>query len=504
MTVDNFAFRLDQITSRITNRLNNTNKSNYATRTHCKLIVRGYRGGDEIDAFSSLLQSPYAGDGALPISAWEEPRPWKLHLSLAFWLLAILRSPGVRSLRTDDSPGLHQMRDDIDKREKLKRLCAVAKGDISWPEYKCGGGQVSVSTIGALLTQILRHADIVCTTPALSCSKQDPYINWKNELAKGVAVDDAGSINHPDLYSVWGNTLLPCLLAGDDYSIPPAVEGFEVQDKSRNYINRLGQDGKISPLAFLEASGWPILRLRTQLRMPQSLFQVCQQGMYLETPLQHRPNSDFEHTEYELGRKLELYLTNTYLDLAPVISNTFYEVFIHCERPYCHVNQITGSKQNQVQVQVALSFVNDFVKCKGVDPSDIIIISPDKANVDLVEEMRKGSDHLMLPGMKPATNIEDFQGCESKIVVAILGVTQEVGPQTLADNRLLSVMLSRSTCGLVIVGDVNTLGVKKLSGDLSGYKPKRRKKRAFYAPSFMLRNALKRVIDTGSHSPVRL
>ncbi|KAI8721895.1 AAA-12 domain-containing protein [Fusarium sp. LHS14.1] len=389
------------------------------------------------------------------------------------------------------------MREDIDKREKLERLRAVAKGEISWLEYKCGGGQVSVSTIGALLTHILYHADIVCTTPALSCSKQDPYINWKNELAKGVAVDDAGSINRPDLYSVWGNTLLPCLLAGDDYQILPAVEGFEVQDKSRNYINRLGQDGKISPLAFLEASGWPILRLRTQLRMPQSLYQLCQQGMYLETPLQHRPQSDFEHTEYEPGRKLELYLTNTWLNLTPVISNNFYEVFIHCDRSYCDMNQITGSKQNQVQVQVALSFVTDFVTCKGVDPSDIIIIGPDKANVDLVEEMRKGSDYLMLPGMKPAATVEDFQGCESKIVVAILGVTKEVGPQTLADNRLLSVMLSRSTCGLVIVGDINTLSVKNLSVDFFGCQAKRRKKRAFYAPSFMLRNVLKRVIDKG-------
>ncbi|KAJ4234330.1 hypothetical protein NW759_001320 [Fusarium solani] len=382
------------------------------------------------------------------------------------------------------------MRDDIDRREKLTRLRAVARRDISWPEYKRGGGKVPVSTTGALLIEILRHADIVCTTLTISCSKQDPYINWKNELAKGITVDDAGSISRPDLYSVWGNTLLPCLLAGDDYSIPPAVEGFEVRDKSRNYINRLGQDGRISPLAFLEASGWPIFRLRTQLRMPQSLFQLCQQGMYLATPLHYRPNSDFDHPEYELGRKLELYLTNKHLDLAPVVSNTFYEVSIHCERSYCHVNQITGSKQNPVQVRVALSFVTDFVKCKGADPSDIII-SPDKANVDLVEDMRKGPDHFMLPGMKPATTIEDFQGCESKIVVAILGVTQAVGPQTLADNRLLAVMLSRSKCGLVIVGDINTLGVKNLSDDFSGYRSKRRKKRAFYAPSFMLRNVLK-------------
>lgn len=42
----------------------------------------------------------------------------------------------------------------------------------------------------------------------MPCKK--PCEAWKNEIAKGIAVDEAGNINHPDLYSVWGNTLLPC------------------------------------------------------------------------------------------------------------------------------------------------------------------------------------------------------------------------------------------------------------------------------------------------------
>ncbi|KAJ4327039.1 hypothetical protein N0V84_002538 [Fusarium piperis] len=469
VAVDNLAFRLDQTTFSVTNRLNANRKSNNTTRAKCRLIVQGYRMEDEIDAFFNLLQNPQAGDQAVPSSTWEDPRAWKLHLSLAFWLLAVLQSPSVRSLRPDDSPGLHQMRDGINMREKLGPLLAVARGDIAWSEYQFGGNQVPVATIGKLLTEILHHADIVCTSPALFCSKQDPYRNWKNELAKGIAVDDAGSISRPDLYSVWGNTLLPCLLAGDDCQIPPAVEGFEVQDKRGNYINRLGQHGKISSLAFLEASGWPIFRLRTQLRMPQSLFELCDQGIFLEGHFEHRPSSDFEHSHYEIGRKLELYLTNKYQDLAPVVSDTFHE-------STCNVNQITGSKQNPVQVQVALDFVTDFIKCKKANVSDIIIISAEKANADLVEHRRKGPGYLELSGMKLATTIEGFQGCESKIVVAILGVTQKVGPKPLDDNRRLAAMLSRATCGLVIVGDINTLGKKQATAGSSGHKSKGRKR----------------------------
>lgn len=389
------------------------------------------------------------------------------------------------------------MRDDIDKREELRPLLAVAKGDIAWSEYQIGSDQVPVATIGELLVGILHHADIVCTSPALSCSEQDPYRNWKNKFAKGIAVDDAGSLSRPDLYSVWGNTLLPCLLAGHDCQIPPAVEGFEVQDKCGNYVNRLGQHGKISSLASLEASGWPIFRLRTQLRMPKSLFEPCDQGIFLDGHFGHRPDSDFEHPQYEIGRKLELYLVNKYQNLAPVVSGTFHEVFIHCEQSTCHVNQITGSRQNPIQVQIALDFVTDFIKCKKANPSDIIIISPEKANVDLVEHRRKELGYLVLSGMKPATTIEGFQGCESKIVVAILGVTQKVGPKPIDDNQRLAAMLSRATCGLVIVGDINTLGKLEAPTRSSGRRFKGYKRRQFHAPSFMLRNMLKRVKDTG-------
>ncbi|EHK26789.1 uncharacterized protein TRIVIDRAFT_8730, partial [Trichoderma virens Gv29-8] len=111
---------------------------------------------------------------------------------------------------------------------------------------------------------------------AAASRKWKPDAHWKLHLSpsywllkalrfpKGIAVDEAGNINRPDLYRVWGNTLLPCLMGGDDLQLPPTVMTVDEKDEEGHHRNRLAQDGKISALEFFRASGWPIFRLRTQ------------------------------------------------------------------------------------------------------------------------------------------------------------------------------------------------------------------------------------------------
>ena len=66
------------------------------------------------------------------------------------------------------------------------------------------------------------------------------------------------------MYSVWGNTLLPCIIAGDEKQLPPAVMTDNEKDEAGNYLNRLANDARISPLKFFfKASCWPIYRMRT-------------------------------------------------------------------------------------------------------------------------------------------------------------------------------------------------------------------------------------------------
>lgn len=72
--------------------------------------------------------------------------------------------------------------------------------------------------------------------------------------------------------SVWGNCLVPIFLGGDPRQLPPTVMTGTEQDTEGYLYNRVAEDGKISALAFLQASGLPVYRLRMQLRMADDLF----------------------------------------------------------------------------------------------------------------------------------------------------------------------------------------------------------------------------------------
>ena len=85
------------------------------------------------------------------------------------------------------------------------------------------GESVLKDTILALMMAILEGADMLCTTPSLSC--QEPYESRKLKRARGIAVDEAANITSPDLYSV--------------------VMTIKEEDAEGNFVNRFA---KISPI----------------------------------------------------------------------------------------------------------------------------------------------------------------------------------------------------------------------------------------------------------------
>ncbi|KAL2693693.1 hypothetical protein Neosp_000254 [[Neocosmospora] mangrovei] len=246
--VNDFAARLDHVDTRATDRMNDGRHG--GNRIRYKHVVRGYKIDDEASAFLHLLRCPDDGDRAAPTSFLSGQSERKMHLSAAYWLLVLLRSPGprVRPLRRDDSVALHEMRSRIENDKQLHHLRALASRGIDWIEYE-QGPMLSKGRLVSLLEEVVRVADIVCTTPSLSA--KEPYSAWKRE-AQGIAVDEAACMSRPDLYCVWGNTLLPCLMAGDDEKLPPAA----LYSHSRS-----GQHARVSPFIWLKAIGWPIYRV---------------------------------------------------------------------------------------------------------------------------------------------------------------------------------------------------------------------------------------------------
>ncbi|KAM6516597.1 hypothetical protein FALCPG4_014778 [Fusarium falciforme] len=176
---------------------------------------------------------------------------------------------------------------------------------------------VNKNIIESLFNRILEVADIVYATPAQSCRKF--YGEWKNTKAKGFAIDEAANMTRPDLCSLWGNSMMPCILAGDEKQLPPAVITLDEKDGQGNAINRLGRDAKISPLEFFMGRGMPVCRLWTQLRMAKGLFDLSKRFAYPDANCTYGPGCRIELETHRAGRDLEAFAFVKYpeLDAAP-------------------------------------------------------------------------------------------------------------------------------------------------------------------------------------------
>ncbi|KAM0255907.1 hypothetical protein ACHAQJ_005308 [Trichoderma viride] len=453
VATDNFAKRLDCISQRVTARRNEGKSADDMTRARSALVLRGYKPDEEVDAFFNTLRDPQLGDKAGPNNNWGTESKWKLYLSPTFWLLMVLRSPAVRYLSANDPLAIHEMQAKMDSKPIYARFRDVATGAITWQDYE-SGDKIDARVVTEMFKTILQNADVVCTTPAISCQK--PFRWWKEYKARGIAVDKAGNISRPDLYSVWGNTLLPCLLGGDDQQLPPAVMTLDNKDSDGNHLNRLGLEGKISALEFFRASGWPVYRLRTQLRMATGLFDTCHREVYSDLPFTYGPSSSIAN--HSIGQTLEKYLKTRFPQLKSARANTLQEVFIHCPDTICVIDEITKSKSNQEQINRALGLLSDLVNKASIPASSIAVISPYTANVELFERCRNDPRHSApLLNMPPAATVDSFQGREADIMVVILGTTKEVGPGFTVDKNRLNVMLSRQKSGLLIFGDINVV-----------------------------------------------
>lgn len=266
VSVDNLASRVDQVTTRVVERFNEGKQPEDPTRAKYNVVLRGFKASDEAQAFVNLLRNPHDRENAVPHRGWKATSKWTFPLSGAFWLLALFRAevPGVRQLRLDDSPGLFALQKYIDEQQDFAALRDLATGKTSWEEYS-KGKMVSEGAIDKLLTVLVSKVDILCTTPAMT-QNHEVYLNFKTSEARAVVVDEATCIHRADLYCVWGNTLLPCVLGGDPRQLRPVVMTGSEEDTEGNLLHRLVEDGKMSPLEALQASGIPVYRLLTQLR----------------------------------------------------------------------------------------------------------------------------------------------------------------------------------------------------------------------------------------------
>ncbi|KAI8711430.1 hypothetical protein NCS52_01406400 [Fusarium sp. LHS14.1] len=474
VAVDNFASRLDKKTRAVTEGYNQGRQLSDATpRRRHLFVLRAYKPTDEVVAFQNLLRKPEDGNQAAPSHFWKPPSKWKLHLSCAFWLLVLLRSPHVRELHRDDSEALHQMQATIDGRKDLENLRSVATGSMTWQEFeKTEGFPATIESVIELLSYgLLAHADLLCTTPAAT-NNAHQYRGWKNSDACGVAIDEAANMHRADLYDVWGNTLLPCFVFGDPKQLPPTV--MTLNDKepgSDNYRNRFAMGGKISALESLQAAGLPVYRLKTQLRMAKGMFDTVASIIYPDVPFDYDASRDVDYSEFQVGRDLEAFARERFPSLTEAPKGTLKPFFIHCEGSKVFTDETTGSKRSFDQVKIALEFAVDLIKSKKVSATQLVVIAPYAANVQIIKSLRKRYPEL--EKMQEAMTVDSFQGQENDIAIVVMGTAHpHPGPGFTSDAQRLNVMLTRQKCGLVIVGDIYVARAVERADEKPKEKPK--------------------------------
>ncbi|KAF5691881.1 DNA helicase [Fusarium denticulatum] len=453
--VDNFAYHLNKQTWDVTERLNVGKSLDDLSRYRRKLVVRLYSRNEEMNAFYILLTRPELGKEVL--NSWKVPGElnedvnWKFHLSAAYWLLLLFESPAVdRRLGPDDSLALHELKKVIDE-------------DTEFGAIRYGYAQHVSEALGSIFTglldMLLEEADMLCFTPR-PC-ESDKYVPWKSRFAQGVVVDQAGRMGRPDLYRVWGNTLLPCFLIGDTRSEQPTIHTTsEKEPSTENYYNRFAGDGQLSGLEFLQGSGLPVFRLDTQVRMAKGMYDLAAQVFYPQLPLQyHQREHNTADQHPDLGRELEAYVRMKYPVLRKPPDGLLHQpLFIHRQNSTIY-KDVDGSQACQEQDSAVLSFVAGLVTHSAIDPAQIVILTPWFANAVLIERKRDQKRFELLKSMPEAATIESYQGREADIVVVVMSTTRDTGPDITANEHLLITMLTRHKSGLVIFGDICTSGV---------------------------------------------
>ncbi|GKT57118.1 DNA helicase [Colletotrichum tofieldiae] len=458
VSVDNFADRLNRVTRSVSARYNEGKPEGDNSRSRHQFVIRAFKINREVEAALHLLAKPDETDMTFLSRGWGRKTKWQPHLSVAVWMLVLLRSQAkcVWTLHSDDSEWLHRKQRTLDTENHMSLLRDIARGK---EDYKPQFATPIKKLLTKLAVELVQAADLLCTTASAS-TKEDIFAMWKENLARGVAFDEAANMDRADLADVWGNTLLPCLMGGDPKQLPPTVMTRDEKDKRGNLFNRFSHDGGISALDFQQAAGYPVYRLVTQLRMGNGLFDWVAELIYPDVPLTYSSLCQIDQPKFALGHNLEDFIRSKYPEVKAPPANKFWPVFLSCENGRVFVDRNTGSKQSKDQVKVALDFALDFVTVKNVNPAKITIISPYAANVDYLSRMRKQPEYAALEGMPQASSVDGFQGQENDIMIVVMGTAfPQPGAGFTSNPQRLNVMLTRQRCGLVVVGHIKMPGV---------------------------------------------
>ncbi|KAK5659499.1 hypothetical protein OQA88_700 [Cercophora sp. LCS_1] len=446
----NLAIRIYKLTVQV---------SQHTDRGCLPVIIRGYNPRTEVQAFTSFAAEEWTEDMAKKKGGMK-PDPyqsstWEYWLSPAFWLFTAIKCNGDQA-GLPLPPKLLAVRETAQNDPKFAGLLQYFNGEIEhFGQVRGPGGRRGEGLVGELLSLIVDAADALVTTPHMY--GEPLYIGFRDNIARGIALNEAGAMKQQDVILAMDRGLRPCLLGGDEKQLTPTVMTHAKRDTiTEKPLNMFASFAKISVLEHLKRTSYPFIMLSTQYRIVNGGFDVALDVCYPEFKANFKYGPTTSLKNHPKATKVEAW-ASTALGATRSPRGKVLPLFLNCPG-ICYQSE-SWSRFNYDQCDRAGLLVDNLLGSGlGITAGDIGIITPYRANMEVMEGVLARGDPADHPSRRnvQVDTADSFQGCERSIVIFVLTVNSVKGPQFVADPHRICLDLSRHRDFLFVIGDLDT------------------------------------------------
>ncbi|KAL3925164.1 MAG: hypothetical protein SGILL_000589 [Bacillariaceae sp.] len=307
------------------------------------------------------------------------------------------------------------------------------------------------------LQKVVSSSRVVGVT-ALSSSRSALLLNEEFDV---VILDEAGQINQP---AALGPLMAAKLfvLVGDHKQLPPLVNS-EIAEKGGYGISMLSRLAEEHPTS--------VAPLTLQYRMNEAICKVSSEAFYggkmkcADDNVKHRRLA-LPGFPANLVNNVVPWVEAVVDPQNPVIFVDTDQIRSSKEKQDKHVEfeplegrrgtKTGGSTINETEKSLVFSIVDGLIK-GGLDPSDVGVISPFRAQIRIMEENPLATEWKR-DGLELST-IDKYQGRDkSAIILSMVRSNRKCNTgKLLQDPRRLNVALTRAKCKLIVIGSFKTL-----------------------------------------------
>ena len=284
--------------------------------------------------------------------------------------------------------------------------------------------------IDKIKDKIKRRPIYIGTTYAWLSGKYDNLIGKK--LYDVAIIDEASQMILPNSIGVI-RLASAFILVGDHLQQPPVIQSARAKDLSRTLFQTLFENEKLPQSTKV--------MLDTQHRMNPVI------GSFISSTFYNDKLKNNDSLEFE-----KIYSDSESVSMVSKICEPDDVItLVHAEN-HSHALSVKSVEED---AEIILDLV-EFLISKGVNPKDIGVIAPYRAQVALIR--RKIESFISKMNMKISTKemvdtIDRFQGDERDVIIFSMCLSEYIKSDLVKDKRKINVALSRAKKKLIVVGN---------------------------------------------------